>query len=47
MEEKIVNAETPETEAPKSAGCGSVVGGGIAIVALVGIAVITVHKKED
>ena len=36
----------PETEEPKSVGCGSVVGG-TAIFALVGIAVITVRKKED
>ena len=35
------------TEAPKSSGgCGSIVGGGLAVVALVGIAVI-VSKKKD
>ena len=39
--------KAPETEVPKSSGCGSTVGGGIAIVALVGIAVIAVCKKED
>ena len=43
-----VTTEAPATtEAPKAqGGCGSIVGGGLAVVALVGIAVI-VSKKKD